>query len=203
MMKTFPIRLTPGQDLRTALEAVVQSQDCRAAFVLSGIGSLSTAGLRFAGVEQPERLTGDMEILSLSGTVAFDGVKSSSHLHMALSTSTGQVLGGHVAAGCIVRTTAEVLLALLPEWEFVREPDTATGYDELVVRMGGDAIRVKLAELNLTETSVTDAVDWVRATPWVAPRMEEYTPARVKEFDDAESELVSLRQARKILPDKD
>ena len=43
--------------------------------------------------------------------------KSSSHLHMALSTATGQVLGGHVAAGCTVRTTAEVLLALLPEWE--------------------------------------------------------------------------------------
>ncbi len=65
-MKTLPIRLTPGQDLRTALEAAVQSQNCRAAFVLSGIGSLSTAGLRFAGAEQPERLTGDLEILSLS-----------------------------------------------------------------------------------------------------------------------------------------
>lgn len=98
-MKAFPIRLTPGQDLRSALEAVVQSQDCRAAFVLSGIGSLSTAGLRFVGVDQLERLTGDMEILSLSGTVAFDGARSNSHLHMALSTSTGQVLGGHVAAG--------------------------------------------------------------------------------------------------------
>lgn len=77
---------------------------------------------------------GDIEILSLSGTVAFDCTKSSSHLHMALSTSTGQVLGGHVAAGCIVRTTAEVLLALLPDWEFAREPDAVTGYDELVVR---------------------------------------------------------------------
>ncbi len=134
-MKTLPIRLTPGQDLRTALEAAVQSQNCHAAFVLSGIGSLSTAGLRFAGAEQPERLTGDLEILSLSGAVAFDGAKSSSHLHMALSTATGQVLGGHVAAGCIVRTTAEVLLALLPEWEFAREPDVLTGYDELVVRV--------------------------------------------------------------------
>lgn len=134
-MKTFPIRLHPGQDLRTALEAAVQSQNCRAAFVLSGIGSLSTAGLRFAGAQQPERLTGDMEILSLSGTLAFDGAKSSSHLHMALSNSTGQVLGGHVAAGCIVRTTAEVLLALLPDWEFAREPDAQTGYDELVVRV--------------------------------------------------------------------
>jgi predicted DNA-binding protein with PD1-like motif len=133
-MKTFPIRLTPGQDLRTSLQAAVQSQNCRAAFVLSGIGSLSTAGLRFAGAEQPERLTGYLEILSLSGTVACDGAKSSSHLHMALSTATGQVLGGHVAAGCIVRTTAEVLLALLPEWEFAREWDAQTGFDELVVR---------------------------------------------------------------------
>lgn len=133
-MKTLPIRLTPGQDLRSALQDAVQSQNCRAAFVLSGIGSLSTAGLRFAGADKPERLTGDMEILSLSGTVAFDVANSSSHLHMALSTATGQVLGGHVAAGCIVRTTAEVLLALLPEWQFAREPDVATGFDELVVR---------------------------------------------------------------------
>jgi predicted DNA-binding protein with PD1-like motif len=67
--------------------------------------------------------------------VACDGAKSSSHLHMALSTSSGEVLGGHVAAGCIVRTTAEVLLALLSEWEFSREPDDQTGFDELVVRV--------------------------------------------------------------------
>jgi predicted DNA-binding protein with PD1-like motif len=116
----------------------VRGQNCRAAFVLSGIGSLSTAGLRFAGADQPQRLAGDTEILSLSGTVAVNvtdsGVHSSSHLHMALATATGQVHGGHVAPGCIVRTTAEVLLALLPEWEFAREPDALTGYDELVVR---------------------------------------------------------------------
>jgi predicted DNA-binding protein with PD1-like motif len=129
-MQTLPIRLTPGQDLRKAIEAAVRSQGCHAAFVLSGIGSLSNAGLRFASDEQPQRLSGDMEILSLSGTVASNG----SHLHMALSTATGEVFGGHVAPGCIVRTTAEVLLALLPEWEFAREPDAATGYDELVVR---------------------------------------------------------------------
>lgn len=134
-MKTFPIRLTPGQDLRAALEAAVQSQNCRAAFVLSGIGSLSTAGIRLAGADQLTRLTGCMEILTLSGTVVVDGGKASSHMHMAVSTATGQVLGGHVAPGCIVRTTAEVLLALLPDWQFSREPDFDTGYDELVVRV--------------------------------------------------------------------
>lgn len=118
----------------------MRSQNCRAAFVLSDIGSLSVAGRRspVCGADRPQRLTGDTEILSLSGTVAVNVMDSgdhcSSHLHMTLSTSTGQVLGGHVAADCIVRTTAEVLLALLPEWEFAREPDAVTGYDELVVR---------------------------------------------------------------------
>ena len=133
-MKTLPIRLTPGQDLRAALEAAVLSHNCRAAFVLSGIGSLSTAGIRLAGAAQPTRLTGSMEILTLSGTVAAGGDKTGSHMHMAISTATGQVLGGHVAPGCVVLTTAEVLLALLPDWQFTREPDVGTGYDELVVR---------------------------------------------------------------------
>lgn len=140
-MQTLPIRLNPGEDLRNAIEAAVRGANCRAAFVLSGIGSLSNAGLRFAGAEQPRRLTGDMEILSLSGTVAFngtgEGARSSSHLHMALSTASGEVFGGHVAPGCTVRTTAEVLLALLPEWEFSREPDAATGYLELQITQAG------------------------------------------------------------------
>jgi uncharacterized protein len=137
VMKPFPSRLTPGQDLRAALEAAVLAQNCRAAFVLSGIGSLSTAGIRLAGAAQPTRLTESMEILTLSGTVAVDeGGKTASHMHMhmAISTATGQVLGGHVAPGCTVLTTAEVLLALLPDWQFSREPDAATGYDELVVQ---------------------------------------------------------------------
>lgn len=50
---------------------------------------------------------------------------------MALSTASGEVFGGHVAPGCLVRTTAEVLLALLPDWAFSRVADAATGYLEL------------------------------------------------------------------------
>ncbi|SFC57760.1 hypothetical protein SAMN05216344_1236 [Polaromonas sp. OV174] len=138
-MQTLPLRLNPGQDLRAALEAAVRSHHCRAAFVLCGIGSLSEARLRLAGADQPLGLSGDSEILSLCGSVAVNetdsGLHSSSHLHMALATASGEVLGGHVAPGCLVRTTAEVLLALLPEWTLTREPDALTGYDELVVRV--------------------------------------------------------------------
>lgn len=63
-----------------------------------------------------------------------NAVQGHSHLHMAVSNAQGEVFGGHVAPGCRVRNTAEVLLALLPEWAFTREPDAATGYAELVVK---------------------------------------------------------------------
>jgi len=128
-MQMLPIRLTPGQDLRHALELVVRSRGGSAAFVLSGIGSLSKSSIRFAEASTSHQLLGPTEILSLSGTIAANG----SHLHMALSTATGEILGGHVMSGCIVRTTAEVLLGLLPDWEFSREPDEFTGFSELVV----------------------------------------------------------------------
>jgi predicted DNA-binding protein with PD1-like motif len=134
-MQTFPLRLSPGEDLRAALEAAVAAQGARAAFVIAGIGSLSDARLRFAGVDQAQTLPGDSEILSLSGTVGVDeNGRGHSHLHMAVSTASGDVFGGHVVPGCRVRTTAEVLLGLLPEWRFSREPDPATGFAELVVR---------------------------------------------------------------------
>lgn len=128
-MEARPIRLSPGADLRRALEAEVAAQGGRAAFVLSGIGSLSAAQLRFAGAAAAQALEGDLEILTLAGSIG-----GGSHLHASLSLPDGRVLGGHLGYGCIVRTTAEVLLALLPQWDFAREPDAATGYAELVVR---------------------------------------------------------------------
>ena len=36
--------------------------------------------------------------------------------------------------GCIVRTTAEIVLALLPGWAFSRVPDAETGFKELVAK---------------------------------------------------------------------
>jgi predicted DNA-binding protein with PD1-like motif len=129
-MQPFPLRLLPGQDLRSALEAQLTEHGGSAAFVLQGIGSLSVAQLRLAGADQPTELRGDLEILTLAGTLAADGA----HLHMSVSDAQGRVTGGHVAAGCVVRTTAEILLALLPDHAFSREPDDGSGFRELVVR---------------------------------------------------------------------
>ena len=129
-MNMLPLRLLPGQDLREALQAALRASGAGAAFVLSGIGSLDGAQLRMAGANSIMQLDGELEILSLAGTLSVDGP----HLHMVVSNQEGVVTGGHVAPGCIVRTTAEVLLALLPGQRFTREADATTGYAELVIR---------------------------------------------------------------------
>jgi len=128
-MKLLPLRLQPGDDLRPALEQAVRQAGYDAAFVLSGIGSLGRASIRLAGAEQTLALDGEYEILTLAGSIASNG----SHLHISLSDREGRVLGGHAGPGCIVRTTAEVLLVLLPDWQLRREPDKATGYAELKI----------------------------------------------------------------------
>ena len=88
--QTWPVRLRPGEDLRTALQAVVAARGASAAFVLAGIGSLRPACVRLAGAEVELRLDGDVELLSLSGTIAANGV----HLHLSVAAGAGRVIGG-------------------------------------------------------------------------------------------------------------
>ncbi|WP_109481068.1 PPC domain-containing DNA-binding protein [Paraburkholderia sp. C35] len=129
-MQALPLRLQPGQDLRDTLEDTLRQIGASAAFVVQGIGSLSVAQIRFAGIEQATELRADLEILTLAGSIAPDGA----HLHMSVSDAEGKVLGGHVARGCIVRTTAEILIALLPDHAFSRAIDPHTGFMELFIR---------------------------------------------------------------------
>lgn len=130
-LEVHVLRLQPGADLRAALEG----QGFVAACVLSAVGSFSRAMLRYAEADEGTALEGPLELLTLSGTLGRDG----GHLHASVSNAQGQVRGGHVMPGCIVRTTAEVVLGLLPEWEFRRMPDAATGYQELLARKRAQA----------------------------------------------------------------
>jgi len=126
-MKVVPLRLQPGDDLRGAQEAWMGEQQAQAGCVISAVGSLSVAQLRLAGASETTTIYGGLEIISLSGTLSPDGA----HLHIAIADSSGAVIGGHLCAGSVVRTTAELVIGLLPEWRFQRELDPATGYAEL------------------------------------------------------------------------
>jgi predicted DNA-binding protein with PD1-like motif len=134
MRQTQVLRLSPGQDLRSALNtafAELQAgQHATAACVISAAGSLSRAVLRYAAEPDGTLLEEPLELITLSGTLSPDGL----HLHASVATARGEMRGGHVMPGCIVRTTAEIVLAPLPGWVFTRERDGQTGFKELVAK---------------------------------------------------------------------
>ncbi len=128
-MSFLPLRLTPGTDLRRALEEARAANGETPVFVVSGIGSLVDASLRMADADCATVLRGPFEILSVAGTLTPSGA----HLHMSVSDAQGRVFGGHMTYGNEIRTTAEVLLAWLPEWRLQRQFDAATGFEELTI----------------------------------------------------------------------
>ena len=129
-----PLRLPPGADLRDVLEQAARERGM-AAFVVCGIGSLGNARLRLAGDAAATVVAGPSEIVSLAGSLTPDGA----HLHMVVADARGRVHGGHVVAGNLVRTTAELLLAWLPGWSLGRQFDPQTGHAELSLRAAGPA----------------------------------------------------------------
>lgn len=137
MLQTLALRLQPGEDLRATLTkafAELQaSQGTTAACVISAVGSLSRAVLRYADQPNGTLLEEPLELITLSGTLSPDGV----HLHASVATAGGEMRGGHVMPGCMVRTTAEIVLAPLPGWVFTREHDARTGFKELVAKPAG------------------------------------------------------------------
>ena len=124
------LRLLPGDDLRAGLQAAFAAEPEQAGFIAAAVGSLTVAQLRMAGQDGATAVPGPLEIVALSGTFSTDGP----HLHLAVSDASGRMTGGHLLPGSIVRTTAEVVLGLLPALAFDRPQDPVTGWNELRVR---------------------------------------------------------------------
>ncbi len=129
-MTTHSLRLRPGQDLKRELDRLAVERNWSAAFLLTGIGSLTSAAIRFADAEAVEILEGPWEILSLAGTLSPDG----SHVHVLVADAQGLPRGGHLKEGATIRTTAEIVIGVLSDEEFAREQDLETGCAELVIR---------------------------------------------------------------------
>jgi predicted DNA-binding protein with PD1-like motif len=128
-MKILALRLQPDQDLRQALQAFAIAQNLQAAFILSAIGSFKQVALRFADQPSSAVWQGRYEMLSLQGTLSVHGL----HLHMAIADSQGQAFGGHLMDGCIIYTTAEIIIGASDDFIFLRRPDTQTGFLELAI----------------------------------------------------------------------
>lgn len=129
-MNVFALRLTPGQDLKQSLKEFALTHDLQAGFILTAIGSLTQATVRFADQKTSEILPGRFEILSLNGTLSIHGI----HLHITIADSTGRTIGGHLDNGCIIYTTAEIVIGESEDLVFTRTVDPLTSFLELEIQ---------------------------------------------------------------------
>jgi hypothetical protein len=129
-MKIFATRLKPNQDLKESLKSFVKQNNIQSGFILTAVGSLKQATLRFANRDNAQVFNERFEIVSLVGTLSIHGI----HLHISLSDKNGKTIGGHLVDGCIIYTTAEIVIGVSEDFIFVRTVDETTGYKELEIQ---------------------------------------------------------------------
>jgi len=124
------IRLKPGEDLKAGIEKLVKEKNIEAGWISTCVGSITKYNLRFANQPEGSSREGHFEIVSLTGTVSING----SHLHLAVSDSTGATIGGHLLDGNIIYTTAELVISSTEKYQFTREKDGTTPWQELNIK---------------------------------------------------------------------
>jgi uncharacterized protein len=127
-MKNYAFRIEPNRDLKLELINIVDKYKIESGFILTCVGSLKKVKLRLSNLTLFEA-DEEFEILSLSGTLCGDGV----HLHISISDSDAKLFGGHLLDGCIVNTTAELVIGKVDNVYFQRKYDLETKFKELVV----------------------------------------------------------------------
>ena len=128
-MKTFVLRLHPKKDLKDELIKFTKKNNIQAGFIFTCVGSLRRATLRMADENVIRDFEEKYEIVSLVGTLSQEGV----HLHVSLSDKDGNTIGGHLQEGCLIYTTAEIIIGELDTVTFSRKFDEQTGFKELTV----------------------------------------------------------------------
>ena len=127
--ETYAIRLKPGMDLKKSIQDFVNEKKIHAGWISTCAGSLTNYSIRFANQPKADTGSGHFEIVSLVGTLSANG----SHLHISISDSTGKTMGGHLQEGCIVYTTAEIIIQSSNKFLFKREKDGTTPWEELKI----------------------------------------------------------------------
>jgi predicted DNA-binding protein with PD1-like motif/glutaredoxin len=137
-MRAKPFHLEAGADLRGSLEAIAQRENA-VGFVLSVVGNMSQATFACPGADGPTVLQGELEIITIQGTVSPQGV----HLHLSFSDGACQVWGGHLEHGSHVLKGADLLVGFLEPEPTAQQPQqqalTATSLSD------NTPVRVQLA----------------------------------------------------------
>ena len=134
--KVYAIRLHPGDDIKLKLTEFVKDKKMHAGYIITCVGTLRQATLRLSNRNETQTWKQSFEITSLTGTLSPDG----NHIHLSIADKDGKTIGGHLMDGCLVYTTAEIIIGEAPELNFTREQDSVTNLKELKISKSEDGI---------------------------------------------------------------
>ena len=106
------VRVDKGEECLSILQSLAEERD--ASFTFSIIGACSLAELSFYDLNKKEYSSktfnsGDMEILSVAGNVAWFEKEPILHAHGVFSNEKYETFGGHIVK-IIISTTGEVVI---------------------------------------------------------------------------------------------
>jgi len=125
---TIIARLDKGEEILEQLEVISKKENILLASV-SALGATNdiTVGVFATGEKKyyANHFTGDMEIVSLTGTVSTMDGKYYAHLHMSAGDHKGHVFGGHLNRA-VISATCEMVITVI-DGQVDREFNEAIG----------------------------------------------------------------------------
>ena len=107
-MRSISLSLSPNTDLLLALKELAANENAKG-YVLGVVGNLSMALIKCPGRSEPNLLEGNLEIITLNGTISPDGI----HLHLSVSDDLCKVWGGHLEIGSKVLKGVDILVGFI------------------------------------------------------------------------------------------
>ena len=112
---TVIARLDRGEEVHEQLRLIAQKENIKLAQV-SGLGAADDVTVGVFVVQEKRyhanRFTGDMEIVSLTGTISTMDGEYYAHLHMGVSDVQGNMFGGHLTKA-VISVTCELVIRII------------------------------------------------------------------------------------------
>ena len=112
---TIIARMDKGEEILEQLEVISHKEN----ICLASVSALGATNDMTVGVFRTEEkkyyanhFTGDMEIVSLTGTVSTMNGSYYAHLHMSAGDADGHVFGGHLNR-CVISATCEMVINVI------------------------------------------------------------------------------------------
>ena len=125
-------RIEKGEEIITTFKEICKLHDIKSGFI-NGLGAAEDVQIAYYNVEtkqyEHKQLSGDFEIVSLSGTISVFDNEPHIHLHIALSDADFNMIGGHLDHA-LVSLTCEFMINGF-DAEIQRKLDTETGLNLL------------------------------------------------------------------------